>query len=181
MKVIRLIVSSFLIFVFSCNEPIPRKPVFISSHQVRKSSIDRNKQLLEREEQLIEQLILKDTLNSYVRSSYGFWYYKSLVNAKPGAQKIKSGETVDFKYRLSDINNELIYDQTWTDIQTTVVDKEKLFTGLRSAIKELSEKERGLFYLPSFLGYGYKGDLDKIGPNEILILELEILKQQSNP
>lgn len=181
MKVIRLIVSSFLIFVFSCNEPIPRKPVFISSHQVSKSSIDRNKQLLEREEQLIEQLILKDTLNSYVRSSYGFWYYKSLVNAKPGAQKIKSGETVDFKYRLSDINNQLIYDQTWTDIQTTVVDKEKLFTGLRSAIKELSEKERGLFYLPSFLGYGYKGDLDKIGPNEILILELEILKQQSNP
>ena len=181
MKVIRLIVSAFLIFVFACNESVPRKPVFISSHQVSKSSIDRNKQLLEREEQLIEQLILKDTLNSYVRSSYGFWYYKSVVNAEPGAQKIKSGETVDFKYRLSDINNKLIYDQTWTDIQTTVVDKEKLFTGLRSAIKELSEKERGLFYLPSFLGYGYKGDLDKIGPNEILILELEILKQQSNP
>ena len=104
-----------------------------------------------------------------------------MVNTKPGTQKIKSGETVEFKYRLSDLNNKLIYDQTWTDIQTTVVDKEKLFTGLRSAIKELSEKERGLFYLPSFLGYGYKGDLDKIGPNEILVLELEILKQRSNP
>lgn len=180
MKMLRLSFTLLLFLVLACKQAIPRKPIFISSHNVSKSSVDRNKKLLELEERLIEQLILKDTLNSYVRSSYGFWYYKSLVNPDTKIQKVKSGETVDFKYRIRDINNTIIYNQNWTTVQTTVLDKEKLFTGLRSAIKELSEKERGLFFLPSFLGYGYKGDLDKIGPNEILILELEILAKKSS-
>lgn len=181
MKVLQLGFTLLLFLVVACKQPIPRKPVFISSHNVNKTSVERNKKLLELEEHLIEQLILKDTTNSYIRSSNGFWYYKSLVNLDTKVQKVKSGETVDFKYRIRDINNTIIYDQNWTSIQTTVLDKEKLFTGLRSAIKELTEKERGLFYLPSFLGYGYKGDLDKIGPNEILILELEILAKKSAP
>jgi len=181
MKVLQLSLTLLLFLVVACNEPIPRKPVYISSHNVSKTSVDRNKKLLELEEGLIEQLILKDTINSYVRSPYGFWYYKSVVNPDNKVQKVKSGDTVDFKYRIRDINNTIIYDQNWTSVQTTVLDKEKLFTGLRSAIKELSEKESGLFYIPSFLGYGYKGDLNKIEPNEILILELEILAKKSTP
>ena len=62
-----------------------------------------------------------------------------------------------------------------------LVDKEDLLPALRYAIKELKETEIGVFLMPSFLGFGYQGDGDKIGINQPLrfTIQLNSLKKTS--
>ena len=55
-----------------------------------------------------------------------------------------------------------------------VIYKEDLLPALRYAIKDLSLGDIGVFLMPSFLGYGYQGDGDKIGINQPLRLTIQL-------
>ncbi len=63
------------------------------------------------------------------------------------------------------------------------VDKSQLFPGLRNAVKLLRKGEKATFLFPSSQVYGYRGDDNKIGPNQPLassVTLLEIQKDSSN-
>jgi peptidyl-prolyl cis-trans isomerase len=52
---------------------------------------------------------------------------------------------------------------------------------LRSALKLLKEKESGVFFFPSSVAYGYRGDKDKISYNQPIIAKIEVFKIEKNP
>ena len=60
------------------------------------------------------------------------------------------------------------------------VDKEEVFQGLRSALKLLKEKESGVFFFPSSVASGYRGDKDKITFNQPIIAKIEVFKIEKN-
>ena len=72
----KLLVLGFIILTFSnCKSPEARRPISVSSGSFIDVSVERNKKLNEKEESLIERIISRDTINEYIASENGFWYY----------------------------------------------------------------------------------------------------------
>lgn len=159
----------------SCKETEPRKPVEVKTGSFFKESIKRNKELLAKEEKLIQEIILNDTTNSYLINATGGSYYYNIKNELENYFP-KTDDLVTFTYNITSLTNDTIY--TKADIGTInyKVDKEELFSGLRNSIKLLKEGETATFLFPSSTAYGYHGDDNKIGPNTPIKSTISILK-----
>ncbi|NER18551.1 gliding motility-associated peptidyl-prolyl isomerase GldI [Spongiivirga citrea] len=150
--------------MFSCSKPIPRKPISISSGSFLKQSVERNKKLIAKEEAVIQTIIKNDSLNDYVASENGYWYYYENKN-KEITEMPKFGDKVTFDYELRLLNNTVIYSKEELGTQEYYVDKENIMEGLRSGIKLMKANERVVFLFPSNQAYGYHGDNKKITTN----------------
>lgn len=161
----RLIVFIIMItLTLSCSKPIPRKPISISSGSFLKESVERNKKLVAKEEALIKSIIKQDSLNDYIASENGYWYYyKTKSNV---VSKLPTfGDKVTFDYELRSLNNEVIYSKEELGQQEYYVDKQNIIEGLRSGIKLMKANEEIIFLFPSNQVYGYHGDNKKITTN----------------
>lgn len=171
MRILLLFIVPFL--GLSCSKPIARMPVSVQSGLNITKSINLNQKIKAREEKLIKRIIKEDTINEYLNTGSGFWYYytnkDSITSPKPAF-----GDFVNFDYTLKDINNKYIYNPVKFKNQKYQIDKEELFFGLREALKLLQKGESATFLIPSHLAFGFYGDLEKIGSNTPIISEVTV-------
>lgn len=167
----------FLIFMaillVNCTGPEPRKPVEVKSGSFFKESVERNKQLLELEEKIINNIIEKDTVHDYLASPSGFKYFFEVTN-DTAKYSPKTNDQILFSYNLVTFDNDTIYSMEDIGPTSYVVDKEQLFSGLQNAVKLLKISERATFLFPSLQAYGYHGDGNKIGPKTPLKSTIEL-------
>ena len=173
-----------LIGLMACQGPEPRKPVKVNSGSFIKESVERNKKLLAYEEQLIQEIIKKDSLHTYIATSDGSWYYYDLKN-EVATYTPQTDDLVRFTYTLTNFNNDTLYSEQDIGLQSYKVDKQELFPGLRNSLKLLKESEKATFLFPSSLGYGYLGDKNKIDVNvplkaTITIIAIEPIKNNNS-
>ncbi len=172
MKYLILLFVAF-IHLTSCNKPRARKPVSVKSGSYISESIILNKKIKAREETLINTIIKKDTLHTYLNSGNGFWYHyikkDSILSITP-----QFGDIVNFDFNIKQINGQLIYSEKELGNRNYKIDKEELFYGLREAIKLLQTGESATFLIPSHLAYGYYGDTKKIKANTPIITEVTV-------
>jgi len=92
----------------------------------------------------------------------------------------KRGDFVEVKYKIEDLNQNLLYGED--DLQTVkfIVDKEEIIPALREGVKFLSEGDTGVFLFPSHFCYGYQGDSEKIGPNQPLRFIIKLVSLSNN-
>ena len=64
------------------------------------------------------------------------------------------------------------FDQGTMPVQVGV---SQVVYGFMEGVSQMSKGEKARVYIPSMLGYGPQGSPPKIGPNEILIFELNVL------
>ncbi|THV60330.1 gliding motility-associated peptidyl-prolyl isomerase GldI [Flagellimonas alvinocaridis] len=169
----RIIVILLLVFFAACGNPEPRRPVEVRSGSFFKESVERNRTLLAEEEKVIQDIISKDTLHTYMASPNGFWYYFETKN-DTAKYHPKTNDQILFSYNLMTLGNDTIY--TAKDIGPTsyVVDKEQLFPGLQNAVKLLKISEKATFVFPSLQAYGYQGDNNSIAPRTPLKSSVEL-------
>lgn len=171
MRPIVLLFSSLIIL--GCAKAIPRKPVVVKSGTLIQRSIAINKQIKEQEEARILRIVNRDTLNKYLNSGNGFWYFynqkDSLNTPTP-----KTGDLVNFSYNIKNLNGEIIYSKSDLKDKNYRIDKEELIFGLREGLKLLKVNESATFMFPSHLAYGFYGDLEKIGRNTPIISEVTL-------
>lgn len=169
----RIIVILLLVFFAACGNPEPRRPVEVRSGSFFKESVERNRTLLAEEEKVIQDIISKDTLHTYMASPNGFWYYFETKN-DTAKYYPKTNDQILFSYNLMTLGNDTIY--TAKDIGPTsyVVDKEQLFPGLQNAVKLLKISEKATFVFPSLQAYGYQGDNNSIAPRTPLKSSVEL-------
>ena len=162
-----------MISVVSCKSPEARRPISHKSGSFINASIERNKKLNQKEQDIIQTLIKKDTSNVYIASESGFWYY---YNTKIEQDTItaKFGDIVNFDYNVKDFNKNTIYSDDDIKTQNYAMDKEELFTGLREGLKLMKPGETVTFLFPSQKAYGYYGDTNRIGTNIPLICEVTV-------
>lgn len=167
------LVISFLV-VLSCQDPQPRRPLEVKGGSFLKQSAERNRKLLQLEDSLMLEVIRGDSLHDYLESASGFRYYYQ--RQLPGSgYRPQTDDLVTFTYDLRTWNEDTIYSRETIGIIRYKVDKQELFPGLASSVKLLREGETATFMYPSSLGYGYKGDRDRIGPNLPLKSTLTLL------
>ncbi|XLS30422.1 gliding motility-associated peptidyl-prolyl isomerase GldI [Flavobacteriaceae bacterium M23B6Z8] len=174
MRKIMLFILAVSLFA-GCNDPQPRRPISVKSGSFSTKSVERNKELLASEEQLFEDIIKKDTLHDYIRSSNGYWYFFNLKKDSSAYQPV-TDDVVKISYNIRSVSNDTIYSADQIGDLVIKIDKEELFPGLRTGLKLLREGETATFLFPSSMAYGYHGDDDKIGINVPLISTVSLIK-----
>ncbi|WP_299890621.1 gliding motility-associated peptidyl-prolyl isomerase GldI [uncultured Lacinutrix sp.] len=159
-----IIILILLIVTFSCKTPEARKPISAKSGSFINQSIERNKLLLKKENELIKAIITKDTILQFQASENGFWYAieTALENNTP---KAEFGDIINYNYNISDLNGNIIYSTQALKTQNYAMDQQELFSGLREGLKLMQAGETFHFIFPSQKAFGYYGDEDKIGTN----------------
>lgn len=157
----------FLFLLQGCKSPEPRKPISRASESFTTKSLKMNKAIVKKEEFYIQELIEKDSVNKYISSADGFWYYYHNQNKKDSLTP-KFGDEVEFNYNLLTLQGDTIYSREELGERAYVIDKEEIFTGLRQGLKLMKEGETVTFLFPSHQAYGYYGDNDKIGTHVAL-------------
>ncbi len=170
----KLAVFILLFLCWGCNGPEARKPTKVSSGSTYKASIKRSKALLIKEEKMIQDIIAKDTLHTYLQNASGSWYFYN-VKSELDTPYIEPNDVVTLTYNIIDFSNDTIYKMTDIGIRHFKADKLDLFPGLRTAVPMLKENETATFLFPSSRAYGYHGDDNKIGINTPLKSTLTIL------
>ena len=171
----RIILLLIISMVSCCQESEPRRPINKQKQIFLKESAKRNKSKINIEQNLFRQAIMKDTNLKFNSTSQGFWYAYKKKGQSPAARPFK-GDRVTFKYRIEDLNQNLLYDEDQLGIVSFHVDQEDLIPALREGVKYLTGGDVAVFLFPSYLCYGYQGDGEKIGINQPLRFTIEMLK-----
>jgi gliding motility-associated peptidyl-prolyl isomerase len=150
--------------VFSCKSPEARRPVMQKTSSYIDQSIERNKQLVAQEEEVINQIIEEDSTNTYISSPDGFWYYYQNEDTT-ATETPDFGDVVEFDYNIETLDGRTIYSEEELPTRTYAIDREELFTGLRQGLKLMNEGETVTFLFPSHKAFGFYGDKDRIGTN----------------
>lgn len=167
--------SVFFLLFISCEEPVARRPIRVSTPKLVKSTVARNKDLLALEVKIINGLVKKDTVHDYVATATGSWFFYEIKNDSlpylPQEEDI-----VTLTYNIMTLTNDTIYSAKEIGVQQIKVNKPSLFKGLRNTFTLLREDEKATFLFPSSLAFGYHGDDNKINPNTPIKSSVEILK-----
>ena len=167
--------SLMIVGVLSCQNLEPRRPINKKNQVFLKESAKRNKNIIAIEQALFQQVIELEEKLAFKITPQGFWYAPLKKINKSNALP-KKGDRVTFKYRIEDLNGNLLYDEKELGNVSFFVDQEDLIPALREGVKYLRTGEIGVFLFPSYLCYGYQGDGDKIGINQPLRFTIELLK-----
>lgn len=137
-------------------------------------SVQRNTVLKDVEEEIFRQRMEKDSINNYINSEFGFWYYyeeRDTINSKLAT----TGDEVIFSYEVRNLDDLVVYTEQELGDQNYLVDKEELITGLQEGIKLMKEGEVVVFLFPSYKAYGYTGN-ERVRSNEPLIYIVNLKK-----
>ena len=169
--------------MYSCKSPEARRPVSQSSGSYIDESVARNRLVVAEEESRIQEIIERDTANTYISSPEGFWYH--YVNRDTSATDTPQfGDLVEFDYTIETLEGQTIYPQNELPTRTYAIDQEELFSGLRQGLKLMKEGETITFLFPSHKAFGYYGDKNRIGTNVPIrstVTLNEIKEENNNP
>jgi gliding motility-associated peptidyl-prolyl isomerase len=145
-----------------------RRPLSQKTGEFMKQSIERNKKLNQGEEKLIADIIKKDTLNKYIASAKGYWYFYN-TRSTSATNQPKMGDVALFDYEIKDLDGKIIYTQAELKPQQYKVDKQDFLKGIQDGIKLMKKGEKVTFLFPSHMAFGYHGDNNRIGTNQPLL------------
>lgn len=160
-KIMLLAIGTLLV---SCTKQQARKPISQTSGTFMKESVKRNIKLIAGEEALIDSVIKSNPKVQYHATPKGYWYTYEVKNTTDTLRP-KRGDVAFFDYNIKDLSGNVIYSEVELRPQSYLVDKQNILMGLRDGLKLMKKNERVTFLFPSHLGFGYRGDNDRIGPN----------------
>ncbi|PQJ74128.1 gliding motility-associated peptidyl-prolyl isomerase GldI [Polaribacter gangjinensis] len=175
MKVNSFFLLSF-IFLLSCSKIEPRRPINPKpSTTIYKEVIEDSKKINKAEDEMLAELIKKDTLLNFKQSSQGFWYaYNHQIQENLPTPKL--GDEVVIVYQISDLNDAIIYSKEELGQKTYKIDKEDFISGLQKGIKLMKTGETITFVLPFYNAFGVLGDGNKIGVNQSIKITVTLIK-----
>ncbi len=174
-KIFYLFLSILLFNACKNNNQTAREPIQHKQGGADMKSVQLNKELNQKEENYILQMIKKDSLHTYHNSGHGFWYY--YIDKKDDkAKRVQSEDLLSLNYEIKDLSDNIIYSKDEIGNVKYHVDHENYFRGFHDAVKLLKEGEKAVFIFPSNSAYGYHGDEKKIGQNIPLKVMIKINK-----
>ena len=169
-----LLIFCLGLLLMSCDNSKARKPIVRKTSSFMSESIERNKMLNKAEQAVLMQKMKSDSLNQYLSSAYGFWYYYNTQKADD-TMLPESGDEVFYAHEIKGLDGSILYSRDELGTRSYLVDKEELISGLQDGFKIMKEGEIITFLFPSYKAYGYLGN-DRIEPNQPLIYTVELLK-----
>jgi len=99
-----------------------------------------------------------------------YWIYEDVDG--PTAQE---GNTVDVEFEVRLLDDSLCYKTEEHEVASFKVDRSDIETGVQEGIKFLSKGDKAKLIIPSHLGHGLVGDLNKIPPLQALVVDIQVI------
>lgn len=84
----------------------------------------------------------------------------------------KRKETAEIEYEVTLLDGSKCYKTEADEYETIVVDQSDIETGVQEAIKLMKVGDRAKLIIPSHIGHGLLGDLEKIPPMTTLVVDI---------
>jgi gliding motility-associated peptidyl-prolyl isomerase len=159
-----------IISLYSCSEDEPKN---VNPTWTQEQSTSLNKRFTE-EERINIKLYLKQRPTWKMKSTGSglqYWIYENSEGATA-----KEGDRVEVQFEVRKLNDELIYNTEAGEYSTFKVDKSDVETGVMEGIKYMSEGDEAKLIIPSHIGHGLLGDMNKIPPLQVLVVDLKLKK-----
>ncbi|MCF0205956.1 MAG: FKBP-type peptidyl-prolyl cis-trans isomerase [Bacteroidales bacterium] len=164
-----------LLLVFSCKSEKRNEEVKQGYTEVRKAkseeTISINENLIAVNRDVIEKYISRHKWQME-ETETGLYY---MVYSKTEGEKVQSGDEVEFAFKTSLLNGDVLYDSDATGNRRMVIDKNQEESGLNEGLKLMRKGEKAYFILPPHLAFGVAGDSYKIAPYSVLVYDIEVV------
>jgi len=127
--------------------------------------LDINQELALKEDNIIKCLAEKD--KAFRKNELGFWYK---IDQKSTGAKLKEKDVCKFSCKMELLNGKILK----TDIRQVVIGKKELVVGLEEGLKLMHKGESATFIVPSYLGYGMKGNPPLVKAFTSLIFKIKL-------
>ena len=176
MKTRYLIFIFSIALLFSCKEPIARRPKQHGTQNFYEEVLEKNKKLNALEKMRLEKWISQDTVTNYISSAQGFWYTYKIKDTLATSVFPKIEDEVTIVYDIVAMNGDTLYKK---QERKYIIDKEDFIPALQDGIKLMKKGETITFVIPSYRAFGVSGDGNKIGINQPIkstVTLLDIIK-----
>ena len=129
----------------------------------------------------------KDVIEKYIarhkwemtETETGLYY---MIYHKTDGIEVNSGDWVEFSFKTSLMNGDVLYDSDATGNRKMRIDFNQEESGLNEGLKLMKKGEKAYFILPPHLAFGVAGDSYKVLPYSVLVYDIEIvdIKQPQN-
>lgn len=104
-----------------------------------------------------------------IQTGSGLRYY---IFEKKDGPVAKIGDHVEVQFKVELLDGEVVDETPADEVVEFVVDRAQIETGVQEAVKYMREGEKAKLIIPSHLGHGVVGDLSKIPPLSVLVIEI---------
>lgn len=157
-------------FFFSCGwreHPVPAEEL---SGNEQEMMLGANRQLIERDAELIDAYIRRRNWQMEKTPS-GFFY--QVYQQGLGAE-VKKGDVISLEYKLWLLDGTLCYTSEERGALVFLVGQGGVETGLEEAVLLLREGDKARLILPPFLAHGLVGDQEMIPPRATIVYDLQV-------
>ena len=102
-----------------------------------------------------------------------------MIYAKTSDTEVKSGDIVEFSFKTSLLNGDVLYDSDATGNRKMTIDRNQEESGLNEGLKLMKKGEKAYFILQPHLAFGVAGDSYKIPPYSVLVYDIEVVDIKS--
>lgn len=130
-----------------------------------------NRQVVQKENDDMDAYAASHQMN-FVRTSSGVRYYVYKASARGDSIRDSSQVTIDFTISLLDGTE--CYSSEKTGSKTFRVGYENIESGIQRGLHYLKKGDHAYLLVPSHLGHGLLGDMDKIPPQTPIVCDVRI-------
>lgn len=160
--------------LFSCNAPV-KKPKE-SNDWSTNHSVSYQKEVNDREQLKIAFYLEHHQELSMQMTSTGLRY--QMIKLVPKGELAQPGKTALAIVKISLLDGRICYETDSEFYEEIPIDHNDRESGLNEGLKLMRKGEKAKFILPSHLAHGLVGDLQKIPPLSILVLDVELIDLQ---
>jgi FKBP-type peptidyl-prolyl cis-trans isomerase FkpA len=89
--------------------------------------------------------------------------------------KAEEGMTAQVETEISLLDGRQCYKTATDEMEEFVIDKSDIESGIQEGIKKMREGDRAKMIIPSHLAHGLVGDLDKIPPLSVIVVDIHLI------
>lgn len=161
-----------LVFTSCGDDPVEVKPDVEWS---KENSTDFNKELAI-EEQLDIKLYLEQHRDWKMSTTgSGLQYYIYEHGTVDTMYAPRPGDIAEIEYVVSLLDGTECYRATGNQYEEFNVDNSQIESGVQEGIKKMTIGDRAKLIIPSHLGHGLVGDMDKIPPLNTLVIDIYLI------
>lgn len=176
LEIQRFSILFLLIILLGCNNSQPQNPTIYSNDGFLDYSKEFNKELNQLENEQIQDYILNQK-NEFFPTTAGIYITKTELNLE---NTVEEKDTIWFEYSVKNLKDSIIYTKEDIGKKAVVLGQSSMIRGLESGLKRMTEGEDATILVPSGLAYGVKGDGNKIGADQTLVINIELNKLRKN-
>lgn len=163
----------FFLAVCACTEE--PKPVTQDVNWTKTNSTDLNKNLAIQEEIDIQLFLEMHRDWKMTKTGSGLQYYIYEHGVIDSSYSPRKGNLAELEYEITLMDGTLCDKTEKDEYVELMVDNSDVESGVQEAVKLLSIGDRAKLIIPSHIGHGLVGDLDKIPPLTTLVIDVHLI------